>query len=296
MDPLDLVNLTALMERTTGRAEIRVGLIDGPVLLSHPDLSSSSVREVPGQSRGACSRAASLACTHGTFVAGVLAARRGSSAPGICPRCTLLVRPIFAESADGNGSMPSATAVELASAIVETVDAGAQVLNLSAALVQSGSPGERDLKAALDYAASRGSITIAAAGNQGSVGSSAITGHPWVIPVSACDKHGRPITQSNFGRSIALRGLSAPGDAINSLGTDGKIRSLGGTSVAAPFVTGAIALLWSEFPAACAASIKYAMTSTSRSSRRRNTVVPPLVNAWAAYQFLAESSNGRRMQ
>jgi len=206
------------------------------------------------------------------------------------------VRPIFDETADGNGSMPSATAAELASAIFETVDAGAKVLNLSAALVQSGSAGERDLKAALDYAAKRGSITIAAAGNQGSVGSSAITGHPWVIPVGACDKQGNPMSQSNLGRSIALRGLSAPGDAINSLGTDGKAQSLGGTSVAAPFVTGAIALLWSEFPAARAASIKYAVTSTSRSAGRRNTVVPPLVNAWAAYQFLLQRSNVRQMQ
>jgi subtilisin family serine protease len=195
--------------------------------------------------------------------------------------------------------MPSATAEELAAAIVEIVDAGAKVLNLSAALVQSGAAGEKDLKSALDYATSRGSITIAAAGNQGSVGSSAITGHPGVIAVAACDKQGKPIAQSNLGRSIALRGLSAPGDAIESLGTDGKTQSLGGTSAAAPFVTGAIALLWSEFPAARPDLLKYAVTyasrSAGRSAGRRNTVVPPLVNAWAAYQFMAENSNGRRV-
>jgi subtilisin family serine protease len=206
------------------------------------------------------------------------------------------VRPIFAESADGNGSMPSATAAELATAIMETVDAGARVLNLSAALVQSGSAGEKDLKAALDYAAKRGAITIAAAGNQGTVGSSAITAHPWVVPVAACDSQGNPIAQSNLGRSIARRGMSAPGDEISSLGTDGKARSLGGTSAAAPFVTGTVALLWSAFPTATAASVKYAVTSAARSGRRRNTVVPPLINAWAAYRLLAEGLNGRQTQ
>ena len=33
MDPLDLVKLTALMERTRGNPEVKIGLIDGPVLL-----------------------------------------------------------------------------------------------------------------------------------------------------------------------------------------------------------------------------------------------------------------------
>jgi subtilisin family serine protease len=293
MGPLDLVNLTALMERTTGRAEIGVGLIDGPVLVGHPDLSTARLREVPGKLGGACSRAASIACTHGTFVAGVLAARRGSSAPAICPDCTLLVRPIFGEAADSNGSMPSATAAELASAIIETVEAGARVLNMSAALMQSGSAGERDLNRALDYASKRGAITIAAAGNQGTVGGSVITRHPSVIPVAACDQQGKPMTQSNLGRSIARRGLSAPGEAISSLGTDGQTRQAGGTSAAAPFVTGAIALLWSEFPSASAAQVIYAVASTSHRGPRRNTVVPPLINAWAAYQFMAAGSNGR---
>jgi subtilisin family serine protease len=290
MDPLDLVNLTALMERTRGRAEIRIGLIDGPILLSHPDLAAASLREVPGKAGSACSRASSLACTHGTFVAGVLAARRGSAAPAICPDCTLLVRPIFSEAADGNGSIPSATAAELASAIVETVAAGAKVLNMSVALVQSGSAAEKDLHLALDYAAKRGAIAVAAAGNQGTVGGTRITQHSAVIPVAACDREGNPMTQSNLGRSIARKGLSAPGEAISSLGTDGQTLSVGGTSAAAPFVTGTIALLWSEFPSASAGELKYALTSTSRSGRWRNTVVPPLIDAWGAYQFLATGS------
>jgi len=42
---------------------------------------------------------------------------------------------------------------------------------------------------------------------------------------------------------------------VTSLGSEGRPLTLGGTSVATPFVTGAIALLWSEFPAASAAQI-----------------------------------------
>jgi subtilisin family serine protease len=286
MNPLDLVKLPPLMEHTSGRPEILIGLIDGPVAVDHPDLTSKNIREIPGKLQGACTMANSAACTHGTFVAGVLSAKRNSSAPAICPDCTLLVRPIFAESTANNEQMPSATPQELATAIIDCIEAGARVLNLSAALAQPSVKGERELEEALDYSARRGVLVVAAAGNQGMLGSTAITRHPWVMPVVAYELRGRPIGQSNLGISIGRRGLGAPGDNVTSLGTGDKSLTLGGTSVAAPFVTGAIALLWSAFPAARAAEVKLAVTQTSTS--RRNTVIPPLLDAWAAYQVMTK--------
>jgi subtilisin family serine protease len=119
------------------------------------------------------------ACRHGTFVAGVLLAKRGSAAPAICLGCSLLVRSIFPESATENGKLPSATPQELAAAILEAIEAGTRLLNLSAAMVEPSSKGERALQVALDYAAQRGVVLIAAAGNQGLVGSSIITRRPW---------------------------------------------------------------------------------------------------------------------
>ena len=284
MGALDAVQLTPLMDRTSGRAEIKVGLIDGPVFFTHPDLAQQNIQEVPGKLRGTCSRVQSAACLHGTFVAGMLCARRGSVAPAICPGCTLLVRPIFSEATPANGDMPSATPEELAEAIVDCVDAGARVLNLSAALAQPSGKGTRALEQALDYAASRGLISVAAPGNQGTLGSSAITRHPSVIPVAACNLKGRALSESNLGSSIGRRGLMAPGVGITSLGTNGKPQTSGGTSAAAPFVTGTLALLRSEFPNADANRIKLAVTQAQ--SGRRRTIVPPLLDAWAAYQTM----------
>jgi len=285
MGPLDAVQLLPLMRQTSGRPEISIGLIDGPVLLAHADLANQNIQEVPGELRGTCARAESAACLHGTFVAGMLSARRGTAAPAICPGCTLLVRPIFSETSPADGDMPSATPEELAEAIVDCANAGARVLNLSAALAQPSSKGERQLEQALDYAASREVISVAAAGNQGTLGSSAITRHPSVIPVAACDLQGRPLRESNLGSSIGKRGLMAPGKGITSLGTNGKPQTLGGTSAAAPFVTGAIALLWSEFPRARASRIRLAITQAG--SVRRRAIAPPLLDAWAAYQILS---------
>jgi subtilisin family serine protease len=289
MGPLDLVNLTRLMERTGGRTEIKVALIDGPVAMNHSDLAAKNIQEIPGKLPGACSRASSVACMHGTFVAGMLCAKRGSAAPAICPNCTLLVRPIFSEAAATNGDMPSALPEELASAIIESVDAGARLINLSAALAQPSTKGERELEDALNYTAKHNVIIVVAAGNQGTIGSSAITRHAWVIPVTACDDQGRLMEESNLGNSIGRYGLTAPGRNITSLGPNGKPETFGGTSAAAPFVTGTIALLWSEFPAASASTVKLAVTGVGRPSRK--TVVPPLLDAWAAYQVLASAYN-----
>lgn len=225
-----------------------------------------------------------MACLHGTFVAGVLSAKRGLVAPAICPDCTLLVRPIFAETNAVNGEVPSAMPEELAQAILDCIDAGARVLNVSAAAAQPSVRSERTLEQALNQTARRGVVVIVAAGNQGTLGGTALTRHRWVIPVVAYDRQGKPMNHSNLGNSIGRRGLGAPGDSITSLGADGKPLTLGGTSAAAPFVTGAIALLWSMFPAATAAQVKFAATQADAS--RRTTVVPPLLDAWAAYQTM----------
>ncbi|MDB5308005.1 MAG: peptidase in kexin sedolisin [Gemmataceae bacterium] len=292
MTPLDLVKLRPLMERTRGTG-IAIGLIDGPVALGHPDLAGASIREVTGKLRGQCVRAESAACAHGTFVAGILCGRRGSTAPAICPDCTLLIRPIFAEAVRGDGQMPGARPEELAAAVVESIDAGARVLNLSVALARPSSKDERELEHALDQAARHGVIVVAAAGNQATVGISAITRHPWVIPVAACDLIGRPAGQSNLGSSIGRRGLRAPGDAITSLGAAGGTVTSGGTSAAAAFVTGTVALLWSERPDATAAEVRDAVTR-AREPRRR-TVVPALLDAWASYRIMGgvRSLSGR---
>ena len=285
MGPLDATELTALMERSRGREEISVALIDGPVALDHPDLASESVVELPG-TNAACSRKSSSACVHGTFIAGILHAKRGSSAPAICPHCTLLVRPIFSEEATGSNGIPSASSEELAAAVFETIDAGAKVLNMSLGITYASPRNERLLHEALDYAAHRGVLCVVAAGNQGTIGSSTLTRHPWAIPVVACNLQGRPMNLSNLATSIGRNGLSAPGEQITSLGTEGKPSSFEGTSAATPFVSGTAALLWSEFPSASAATIKLALTNIP--GRQRKAIVPPLLNAAAAYSALSK--------
>lgn len=285
MDSLALVKLTSLMERSRGRPDVSVGVIDGPVFMQHPDLNHERLREVSARHSSTCATANGAACLHGTFVTGVLAAKRNSAAPAICPDCTILIRPIFTDASVGMEGMPSATQLQLATAMVECIDRGARVINLSLAVVGRSSRGDQQLEDALTQTIKHGVLVVAAAGNQGTLGSSILTRHPWVISVVGCDLRGYPIRESNLGRSIGQRGLSAPGDGVTSLGAEGGTLTLGGTSVAVPFVTGAIALLLSEFPSASASDVRLAVGGAL--AARRASVVPPLLDASAAYEALS---------
>jgi hypothetical protein len=56
MEVLDLVTLTPLMERTRGRPEIAIGLVDGPIVKDHPDFEGQNIRELPGATATGCSQ------------------------------------------------------------------------------------------------------------------------------------------------------------------------------------------------------------------------------------------------
>lgn len=281
----DLVNLTSLMTRTRGRQDLKIGLIDGPVATQHPDLTTANLHEITGAHAAACMQCDSATRLHGTFIAGILAARRDSAAPAICPDCTVLIRPVHCEFTPGHDYMPSATPEELAVAILDCMNAGARIINLSLAVAKPSTKGEQALDEALNHALSRGVLIVAAAANVDTLDGTAIIQHPWVIPVVACDRSGQPMNGYSQGGAIGTRGLSAPGDGITSLGADGQVLTLGGMSIAAPFVTGAIALLWSEFPAVNAGQVKLAVTQAV--VRRRESPVPPLLDAAAARHTLS---------
>jgi len=279
---LDLVRLPPVMALSRGSRDVIVALLDGPVFMEHPDLDAHGVFGVSGTHAFACREPANAACRHGTFVAGILKATRESSAPAICPGCSLMVRPIFQEVA--GDELPSANIRDVAMAILESVDAGARVINLSAATAEPTMREEPELHEVLSYASRRGVLVIAAGGNQGTVGSSALTRHPGVLPVVAYDARSQPMRHSNVGGSMGKWGLGAPGEGIISLGPNRSPLTLAGTSFAAPFVTGAVALLWSLFPSTSATEIRSAIRAGA--PRWPRSVVPPLLDAWGAYRYL----------
>jgi subtilisin family serine protease len=295
MHMASIVGLTELMRLTAGSPTVRIGLIDGPVDLTHPALTEGTLLTIG--SVLACVNPSDAGQAHGTFVAGMLSSSRAAHPAGLCPGCTLLVRPIFCNSPEEPDFLPIASAAALAAAVIDCIVEGARVINLSLALGSNSTRREEiEIEDALDHATRRGVIVIAAAGNQGTLTASVVTRHPGVIPVVALNRFGRPAEMSNLGVSLGRRGLCAPGEDIPGLGTGlGRHPTVvTGTSVSAPFVTATTALLWSLFPQASAAQLQLALTHSDGMGRR--SVTPPPLNARAAYESLHGQHERRARQ
>jgi subtilisin family serine protease len=271
-EAIALVRLRSLMDRTAGRSDIVIGILDGPVAANHPELSPHVAAD-----NGTIGRQTAPS-DHGTFVAGVLAAKRTSSAPAIAPGCTLISCPVFA--GDPRGVSDVAVVLD---GILDCVRAGARVLNLSAVLLESVYGRRHDVEAVLGYVLRRGAILVAAAGNNRRIAGSSVTRHPGVLPVVAYAQSGGVLRSSDISSSIGIRGVGGPGDRIAGLGARETLSvTLSGTSVATPFVAGTAALLWSCIPSAEPAEIMAAI----RSPGRRRSIIPPLLDATRAFAAL----------
>ncbi len=166
---------------------------------------------------------------------------------------------------------------------MELTDAGARIINLSLSLTMGTPKEHRAVQDALDHVATHGATVVAAAGNEGAVGSTVVTRHWSVLPAVAYNLRGRPAQGSNIGRSIGQRGVGVVADGLMSLGAHGRIRPFGGTSAAAAVVTGAAALILSELPRTRPDELIFAMKGALS---HRISVVPPLFNAWRAFETL----------
>ncbi|MET9427074.1 S8 family serine peptidase [Streptomyces sp. NPDC003036] len=274
------MGLSQLMARSAGAAGLKVGLLDGPVMVGHPGLSAAKIewlcrRDVAEVGAG------DVAAVHATSTAGVLVGGRRSGALGICPAVTLVTRSVFRSPAAR--STGTATWTDLADALVELADAGARIVNMSLSLAAGVFKEHRAVQDALDYAAAHGVVVVAAAGNEGAIDSTVVTRHRSVLPVVAYNLQGRPERISNLGRSIGQRGVGVVADGLMSLGAHGTLRPFGGTSAAAAVVTGAVALILSELPKTRPGELISAMKG---GPSRRTSVVPPLMNAWRAFESL----------
>jgi subtilisin family serine protease len=214
---------------------------------------------------------------HGTHVAGIAAGNASTRAPGgrlvsgVAPRAYLGNYKVFVPTE--SGLSPNANAPEITAAIEAAVADGMDVINFS-----GGEPEiepNRDIVAlAFDAAAAAGVVPVVAAGNDyeefgaGSVSSPANSTR--AISVAAVETEGIPGTSvhadfSSVGpTTISLRlkpDVAAPGVQILS-SVPGGWASVSGTSMAAPHVAGASALLRQRHPGWTVAQIKSALVQT----------------------------------
>jgi hypothetical protein len=175
---------------------------------------------------------------HGTSVASIITGREGI-APG--------VELISVRVLDGEGVGNS---FQVAEGIIEAVDRGAQIINMSLGVYENVAL----LRQAVRYAHDQGVIMVAAAGNDGYEGMPFPAAYSEVLAVTAVDASGQ---QARFPNQSAEIDFAAPGVGIRAAGADAETVLFSGTSAAAPFVTGSLASLMSgDHPATPDAAVR----------------------------------------
>ncbi len=205
-------------------AGVKIAVVDTGVEL-HPTFSENQVSngvdllDAPADVNG-----------HGTAVASV-AAGNHPNAPGVAPAAEVLSFRV----ADSDGNSDSFT---LAEGILAAADAGSDVINISL-----GSTGDSSVVSdAVAYAIEKGSVVVAAAGNNGSEGLTYPAAYGGVISVGSVDALGQHLDFSNTSEELSL---SAPGYSVAAAWPGDQVIDFTGTSASAPFVSGAIAAIQS---------------------------------------------------
>jgi subtilisin family serine protease len=175
---------------------------------------------------------------HGTHVAGIIGGRGKGMPSGVAPRCKILpVRVLAAMSREGR--LVGAGLVEnINNGVKWAIDQGADVINMSLGVRHSG--GGLPHKEVIDYAQRKGVTVVAASGNDGRQALYYPGAFPTVIAVGAADAQGQVADFSTFGDHVSF---IAPGVDVYSTSLEDGYAFSTGTSHAAPFVAGAVALL-----------------------------------------------------
>ena len=217
---------------SVGRADTVVAILDSGV----DPHEAFADRMVPGWNVPEGNDDTMSQCSqHGTHVAGIVAARGndGQGTAGVA--WDVRIMPVTVLSGC------SGTTAALAAGIVWAVDRGATVLNASLQY----SVENQVLRDAIAYAMSQGAVLVAAAGNTGANGVAVPARWPEVVAVASIDSMGTPASNSAIGPQLDL---AAPGVSILSTIEPGAYGLKTGTSMAAPFVSGTIALMRAAAP------------------------------------------------
>lgn len=216
---------------TTGGTDVLVAVIDSGIYREHEDFASTDIRDGWDSIDGGSVDRDSTG--HGTNVAGIIAATANNN-KGIAGVCwNIAIVPYLISYPDG-----TAFNSDIAGALHDAADAGVDVINIS-----FGGRFSFVEQSATSYAAAKGCIVVASAGNDGTIAYSYPASYPGVISVASIDESSSRSYFSNYNNKIDV---AAPGE--NILTTSYSYYSgydydcVDGTSFSSPYVAGIAAL------------------------------------------------------
>lgn len=211
--------------------------------------------------------------THGTHVAGIVAAVAGRGSATAAPVRIMTLRVV----PDGDERDK-----DVANAIRYAADNGARVINMS--FGKAFSPEKALVDEAVRYAEARGVLLVHAAGND-AADLSATPSYPvaafadggsadhWIeVGAAGWEPGGLAAPFTNWGAEQV--DVFAPGVAILSTVVDGAFARNDGTSMAAPVVSGIAAVILSYFPELTAAQVKEAILASATPLGTEQVLLP----------------------
>lgn len=228
---LQRLGAESVWQTTRGASDVKVAVVDTGVS-RHVDLPESQILAGVDTSGEGGTDGRTDGHGHGTHVTGTIVASVDNAigVAGLAPGVTIL--PVKVLKANGSG-----TSSAVAQGIIYAANQGADVISMSL-----GGDYSSVIATAVQYAISKGSLPIAAAGNSRTSGSpvSYPAALPGVVGVAATASDDTYAYFSNAGSYVDI---AAPGEGIWSTLPAGKYAAWSGTSMATPHVSAVAALI-----------------------------------------------------
>ena len=248
--PADLIGLGYARAMTQGRSDVKIAVLDTGVDLDHRelrgritgradfvDLEGLDTTGFIGDFKG-FDAIPEDEVGHGTHVAGIVSSNGERMDEGVAVGCSLMAVRVLASMRRGGTVFGAGIVDNINAAIKWSVDHGADVINMSVGIRHDGGGLPHD--DVVRYALGRGVTVVAASGNDGTDNRYYPGALRGVIAVGAADPAGKVADFSSYGAPITVIG---PGVGIHSSFTGGAYAVASGTSQAAPFVAGSVALM-----------------------------------------------------
>lgn len=217
---------------------------------------------------------------HGTHVAGIAAGITNNSVgiSGVSPLSNILAVRVLDDYGYGTYAQ-IANGIIWANNWAAAAQCGGQepkIYNLSL----GGPSSSTTLANAVQAAADKGRLVIAATGNNNSTAQFYPAAYPSVLAVSATEQMGKRAYFSNHG---SWADIAAPGYKIWSTTMGAGYEPWNGTSMATPVVAGAAARVWSKYPGYTATQVRGRLVNTADSTFQDGFVGNiKSINLWAA--------------
>ncbi|OHU85372.1 MULTISPECIES: S8 family serine peptidase [Pseudoalteromonas] len=278
---INMVQANQLADTMSGNR--KVCIMDTGYTLNHPDLPSTGITGNDGHGSNDTGNWYNDGNGHGTHVAGTIAAigGNGQGVVGVNPSGQLGLHIVKVFNDQGQWAYGS----DLIKAIEQCEASGANVTSMS--LGGSGSStAERN---AFQQSYDRGVLHIAAAGNSGNSSLSYPASYDAVVSVAAVDSSENKASFSQYNNQVEI---AAPGVGVNSTWNNNGYKSISGTSMATPHVSGVAALVWSHYPECTNDEIRKVLNATAKDKGapgRDTSYGHGIVQAKAAYDYIAQN-------